>query len=59
MSISTNIHGVTKVTITSAKPLSNNKETVTRDIHIITEEGESYTIITFSTDDGTIPLELD
>ena len=58
MSISTNIFNVTKVSITSAKPLSNHKETVTRDICITTEEGESYSITAFSNDDAVIPLEV-
>ena len=58
MSISTNIFNVTKVSITSAKPLSNHKETVTRDICITTEEGESYTLTAFSNDDKTITLEV-
>ena len=58
MSISTNIHGVTKVTISSVEPLSKHKDTVTRDIFITTEEGESYSITAFSNDDAVIPLEI-
>ena len=58
MSISTTIMDVTKVTISSAKPLSNHKDTVTRDIFITTEEGESYSITAFSNDNAVIPLEV-
>ena len=58
MSISTNIFNVSKVSVSSANPLSNHKETVTRDICITTEEGESYTITAFSTDNAVIPLEI-
>ena len=57
MSISTTIMDVTKVTISSAKPLSNHKDTVTRDIFITTEEG-TYSITAFSSDKAVIPLEL-
>ena len=58
MSISTNIFNVSKVSVSSANPLSNHKETVTRDICITTEEGESYTITAFSNDDKPIILEV-
>ena len=58
MAISTNIHRVTKVSVSSAKPLGKQKETVTRDICITTEEGESYTITAFSNDDKPIILEV-
>ena len=58
MSISTTIMDVTKVTISSAKPLNKHKDTVTRDIFITTEEGESYSITAFSNDDAVIPLEV-
>ena len=57
MSISTTIMDVTKVTISSAKPLSNHKDTVTRDIFITTEEG-TYSITAFSNDNAVIPLEV-
>jgi len=58
MSISTTIMNVTKVTISSEQPLSKHKDTVTRDIFITTEEGESYSITAFSNDDAVIPLEV-
>ena len=58
MSISTTIMNVTKVTISSEKPLSKHKDTVTRDIFITTEEGESYSITAFSNDDAVIALEV-
>ena len=58
MSISTTIMDVTKVTITSAEPLNKHKNTVTRDIFITTEEGESYSITAFSNDNAVIPLEV-
>ena len=57
MSISTNIMDVTKVTVSSAKPLGKHKDTVTRDIFITTEEG-TYSITAFSTDNALIPLEV-
>ena len=58
MSISTTIMDVTKVTISSAQPLNKHKDTVTRDIFITTEEGESYSITAFSNDNAVIPLEV-
>ena len=58
MSISTNIMDVTKVTISSPQPLSKHKDTVTRDIFITTEEGESYSITAFSSDKAVIALEV-
>ena len=58
MSISTNIHRVSKVEVTSAEPLSKHKDTVTRDIIITGEDGETYQIILFSKKDGLIPLEI-
>ena len=58
MSISTTIMDVTKVTISSPQPLNKHKDTVTRDIFITTEEGESYSITAFSNDDAVIPLEV-
>ena len=58
MSISTNIFNVTKVTISSEQLLNKHKDTVTRDIFITTEEGESYSITAFSSDDAKIALEI-
>ena len=58
MSISTNIHRVSKVEVTSAEPLSKYKDTVTRDIIITGEDGETYHIILFSNENELIPLEI-
>lgn len=56
--LTTNIHRVSKVAVTSATPLSKHKDTVTRDIVITAEDGETYEITLFSKKDQLIPLEI-
>ena len=56
--LTTNIHRVSKVAVTSATPLSKNKDTLVRDIVITAEDGETYEITLFSKKDELIPLEI-
>jgi hypothetical protein len=56
--LSTNIHRVSKVAVTSARPLSKNKDTLVRDIVITAENEETYVITLFSNEDELIPLEV-
>ena len=56
--LSTNIHGVSKVAVGSAKPLSKHDDTLIRDIVITAENGETYEITLFSKKDELIPLEV-
>ncbi len=56
--LSTNIHRVSKVAVTSARPLTKNKDTIVRDIVLTAEDGETYEITLFSNEDELIPLEI-
>ena len=49
--LTTNIHRVSKVAVTSARPLTKNKDTLVRDIVITAEDGETYEITLFSNKD--------
>ena len=56
--LTTSIHRVSKVAVTSAKPLTKHKEVLVRDIVITAEDGETYEITLFSKKDELIPLEI-
>jgi hypothetical protein len=57
--LSTNIHRVSKVAVSSATQLSDDSpDTLIRDIVITAENGETYEITLFSKKDELIPLEI-
>ena len=57
--LSTNIHRVSKVAVSSATPLTkDDPDTLVRDIVITAENGETYEITLFSKKDELIPLEV-
>ena len=56
--LSTSIHRVTKVAVSSSRPLNKHKDTLIRDIVITAENGETYEIALFSKKDELITLEI-
>ena len=56
--LTTSIHRVSKVAVTSARPLNKHKDTLIRDIVITAEDGETYEITLFSNENELIPLEI-
>ena len=57
--LTSNIHGVSKISISSAEQLSENSPTtLVRNIIITADDGKTYAITLFSNKDELIPLEV-